>query len=72
MGDVTPFRRPPDTLQDAAALWLRTGDPIARAAAVAAWRARYQPQLVSDPYKFAETVPMPRSAWEQLPSECEA
>ena len=54
-GDVTPFRRPPDAINASAALFLRTGDPVAREAAVAAWRARYQ--SVTAP--FAETVPMP-------------
>ena len=75
MGAVTPFRRPPDALQASATLFLRTGDPVARAAAVAAWRARYQP--VAAP--FVETVPMPqlsgnpghlRDDWDRLPSDC--
>ena len=77
VGDVTPFRRPTDALQASAALFLRTGDPVAREAAAAAWRARYQSQLVSEPYGFAETIPMPLREdspleWDGLSSYCNA
>ena len=67
MGDVTPFRRPPDALQASAALFLRTGDPIAREAAVAAWRARYQP---ADHFVDADKMVPPRDDWDRVPSDC--